>query len=257
LFTCSDIKEAKKRLTDGLLQCKDKSMKDIPQESAKVSHISLSQPQEAQLLTDSLGEKIRVVIANLPSGGVTLAEIRDLVGQDGLLVLAAFLTIVFMVPVSIPGVSTVFGAVILLIGISRLLGRNLWLPKRILQRVFPGDKLRSVLTQGSVWLHRLERVSRPHRLNRLASAGPADILNNCALILGAVLLMAPFGLVPFSNTLPAIAILFFAIGLLQRDGLCILLGHLANVVTIIYFAILIVGGSVAIREAIQHIFGKG
>jgi hypothetical protein len=231
-------------------------MKDIPEESTKVDHVHLNQPQQEELRTDSLGEKLRVVIANLPSTGVTLAEIRDLVGQDGLLVLTAFLTIVFMVPVSIPGVSTVFGAVILLIGISRLLGRSLWLPKRISQRVFPGDKLRTVLNQGSIWLHRLERVSRPHRLNYLASAGLTDTLNNCALILGAVLLMAPFGLVPFSNTLPAIAILFFAIGLLQRDGLCILLGHLANLVTIIYFAVLIVGGSVAIREAIQHIMGK-
>ena len=82
-----------------------------------------------------------------------------------------------------------------------------------------------------------------------------EILNNCSLILGAVLLMAPFGFVPFSNTFPAVAILFLAIGLLQRDGVCILLGYLANFATIIYFAILIAGGGMAIRELWQRLFG--
>jgi hypothetical protein len=230
-------------------------MKGVPEKATKVCHTCLSQPQQAALRTDSLGEKLAVVIGNLPSSGVTLAEIRDLIGQDGLLLLTVFLTIVFMVPVSIPGVSTVFGFAILLIGISRLLGRNLWLPKRIAHRVLPADKLRTALNQGSIWLHRLERVSRPHRLRWLASTGLMDTLNNSALITAAVLLMAPFGLIPFSNTLPALALLFFAIGLLQRDGLCILFGHLANLGTIVYFIVLVVGGSAAIRELFAYIAG--
>lgn len=206
---------------------------------------------------DTLGEKLRIVIDRLPSTGVTLNEIIALVGQDGLLILAVLLTLVFMVPVSIPGVSTIFGFAILLIGISRLLNRNLWLPKRITQRVLPADKIRAGLMQGSIWLHRLERVSRPHRLHRLTSVGMMATWNNCALILGAILLMAPFGLIPFSNTLPALALLFLAIGLIQHDGLCILFGHLANIVTIIYFTILLVGGGAIILEALRHIIGKG
>jgi hypothetical protein len=71
---------------------------------------------EERLKTESLGAKLKAITDSLPPDGVTLAEIRDLVGQDGLLILTALLTIVFMVPVSIPGVSTVFGAAILLIG---------------------------------------------------------------------------------------------------------------------------------------------
>jgi hypothetical protein len=122
--------------------------------------------------------------------------------------------------------------------------------------VLPGEKLKSVLNKGIVWLHRLERISRPHRLNWLSSSGLIETFNNSAMIIGAVLLMAPFGLVPFSNTLPALALLFLAIGLLQRDGLCVLLGHLANIATIIYFSVLIVGGSVAVHEVIQLFTGK-
>jgi hypothetical protein len=187
---------------------------------------------------------------------VSLAEIRDIVGQDGLLVLIAFLAIVFMVPVSIPGVSTVFGAAILMIGTSRLLGCNLWLPKCIAHRVLPTEKLRTGLNQSSLWLHRLERLSRPHRLNWLTSTWLAEILNNFALITASALLMAPLGLIPFSNTLPALALLFLAIGLLQHDGLCILFGHLANLCAFIYFISILAGGSAAIRQALWHVMEK-
>jgi hypothetical protein len=207
---------------------------------------------EEALRTDSLGEKLDVIIRNLPDDQVTLAEIRDLLGQEGLLLLTAFLTLVFLIPVSIPGVSTVFGAAILLIGVCRLFNCNLWLPKRIQERQLPAEKLRNGLRKGMIWFQRLERISRPHRLNWLTGKGLISVLNDCALILGALLLMAPFGLVPFSNTLPAIALLFFAIGLLQRDGVCILLGHLSNVVTIFYFTLLIAGGSFTIYQIFQR-----
>jgi hypothetical protein len=81
----------------------------------------------------SFSTKLKAVIDALPSEGVGVADIRDVFGQEGLMLLTAFLTIPFMNPVSIPGASTVFGAVILLIGFSRISGRNLWLPKRIEQ----------------------------------------------------------------------------------------------------------------------------
>lgn len=230
-------------------------MKEITDESSDVMNAGLCKSKPAASQTESLGEKLSVLIGNLPPSGVTLAEIRDLVGQDGLLLLTIFLTLVFMVPVSIPGVSTVFGGAILLIGVSRLLGRNLWLPKYLAQRVLPAEKVRAALTKGSQWLHRLERLSRPRRLNRLVSAGLMGTLSNGALITGALLLMAPFGLIPFSNTLPALALLFLAIGLLQRDGLCILFGHLANFATIIYFSVLLIGGGTVIREAFRHFVG--
>jgi hypothetical protein len=203
----------------------------------------------------SLGEELEAVIARLPPGGVTLGEIRDAIGQDGLLFLTVFLTLVFMVPVSIPGVSTVFGLAILMIGTARLFRRNVWLPKRILKRTLPTDRLRTALRRGSVWLHRLERLSRPHRLNGLASGALSDTVNNGAMILGALLLMAPFGLIPFSNTLPALALLLLAIGMMQRDGVCILLGHGANLATIVYFTVLTVGGSASILEVLRRIFG--
>jgi hypothetical protein len=44
--------------------------------------------------------------------------------------------------------------------------------------------------------------------------------------------------------------------LLQRDGLFVVLGHLANVLTVIYFTVLIVGGGAAIRELFLRLSGS-
>jgi len=201
----------------------------------------------------SPADKLEAAIGALPPGTVTLAQVRDLVGSDGLMLLTAFLTIVFLVPVSVPGVSTVFGAGILLIGVSRLFRLELWLPKRIERRLVATERLRSALLRGLVWFRRLERVSRPQRISWAAADGAVRIVNDCALILGAALLMAPFGLIPFSNTFPAIALLFLAIGSLQRDGLFILIGHVSNLVTIAYFALLIGGGGYALISFMQRL----
>ena len=203
----------------------------------------------------SLGQQLADIIERLPPDALSLGELLDVFSDEGLLLLTVLLTLVFLIPVSIPGVSTVFGAAILLVGVSRLINRPLWLPQRVKHKALPAARLRPGLTAGLVWVRRMEKISRPHRL-RLFVDGPGQgVINNLAFILAALLLMAPFGFVPFSNTLPALALLLYAIGFIQRDGGAILLGHLANIGTIVYFSVLIGGGGVAVRELFQRLTG--
>ncbi|HRJ58083.1 MAG TPA: exopolysaccharide biosynthesis protein [Anaerolineales bacterium] len=214
-------------------------------------NIDLSKNEESELQMESLGEKIETIIEKLPPTEVTLVEIMDIVGADSLLLLTVFLSLVFLVPVSIPGVSTVFGSAILLIGITRLFSRKLWLPEKIGTRKLSAEKLREGFKKALVWFRRLEKVSRPHRMSGLTTEGAMTVFNNLSFILAAVLLMAPFGFIPFSNTLPAVALIFLAIGMMQRDGVSILLGNLSNIATIVYFGFLIAGGGWSIGEFIK------
>jgi len=192
--------------------------------------------------SDSLGERLGRIAESLPSETVTLSVLRERFGPDGLLLLAVFLSLFFTVPVQIPGVGVAFGCVIVMIGISRLRGRPLWMPRRYSARVMSAEKVRAALSRGLVWVRRLERVSHPHRLQGMVTLTVPSILNDVGLILGGVLLMVPIILVPFSNTLPALGVLFLAVGMLQKDGVCVLLGHFANLATLVYFSALAAGG---------------
>ena len=168
---------------------------------------------------------------------VTLREILALVGEQGLLLMCAVLTVPFLLPVSIPGVSTVFGLAIILISIGITLNRQPWLPRRIMDRPIDAEKLVPTLEKGAGLVRRIEAVIHP-RLHGLTGGAAINRFNGLMLILGGVLLMFPLGLVPFSNTLPAFAILFLCIGMSQRDGWLVIAGYATTVATIVYFSLL-------------------
>lgn len=201
----------------------------------------------------TFAHKLEQLVKNIPASEVTLIELYEKIGKDSLMFFTIFLSLVFLVPVSVPGVSTAFGSAILLIGIAQLLNRRLWLPEKIATRAIASEKLTGVLNRALVWFRRFERISRPYRLQSLASGGKIGLFNKVSYILAAILLMAPFGFIPFSNTLPAAALIFFALGVIQKDGRCIIFGHLSNLATILYFAALIMGGGMTIFEVLQRV----
>lgn len=185
----------------------------------------------------SLSETLRGLIRGIDGPTITLRSLMQRIGEQGLLLVCAIASLPFLIPVSIPGVSTVFGAAIILISISITLNRLPWLPAKILDRELETQKLLPALEKGANVVSRLDRFIKP-RMEAFTSGATVNRLNGLAITLAGVLLMFPLGLIPFSNTLPGIAILLLSAGMLQRDGLVVLGGHLFNVITIIYFAVL-------------------
>ncbi len=59
------------------------------------------------------------MIDELPGDQVRVGTLLSALGDEGLLLIVILLSAIFIIPVSIPGLSTVFGASILLIGLSR------------------------------------------------------------------------------------------------------------------------------------------
>ncbi len=202
---------------------------------------------------ETMRQALQRAIEAIDGQTVTMRTLIGTIGEHGLLFIAALLTIPFLIPVSIPGVSTVFGLGIFLISIGVTLDRPPWLPDRLQDRPISTEKLKPVLRKGSEYLEKIERVIRP-RLTGFTDGRLMQRVNGLGLMLGAALLMIPLGLVPFSNTLPALAILFLCAGISQRDGLLVLSGHAMNVVTIIYFAALALAAYAAGRGLLS-IFG--
>jgi len=184
-----------------------------------------------------LSKTLSHAIDGIEGETVTLRNLMTAIGEQGLLVLCAIATLPFLIPVSIPGVSTVFGAAIVLLAVAITMNRLPWLPQRILDRKLETAKLMPALRKGVAIVSRLDAWVLP-RVPMLTS-GPMARFNGLVLVFTGLLLMAPFGLVPFSNTAPAVAILLLTMGMLQRDGVFVLLGYLSTVLTVAYFSILI------------------
>ncbi|KGD98431.1 MULTISPECIES: exopolysaccharide biosynthesis protein [Rhizobium/Agrobacterium group] len=215
--------------------------------------MSLDESIEFQDTSTSLSDTLRRLIKGIKGQSITLRELMDAVGEQGLLLICAVASLPFLIPVSIPGVSTVFGAAIILISLAITANRLPWLPGKILDRQLDTQKLVPALEKGVNIVTRLDRFLKP-RLSALTTGAMINRLNGLAIAVGGVLLMFPLGLVPFSNTLPGIAILLLSTGMIQRDGMIVLGGYLFNVITVIYFAVLAYAAFSA-GQGIASLFG--
>ena len=182
-------------------------------------------------------ELLEDIIHSIKGEQITLRDLLSMMGESGLLLLCAFLSLPFLFPVSIPGVSTVFGAGIVLISAAITLNRLPWLPAKVADRRLESGKLRPVLERGVTFLRKFDRFFKP-RMTGFTSGAVMNRINGLVLMGAGVLLMAPLGLIPFSNTLPGVAILLLAAGISQRDGLVVIAGYVMVVLTIVYFAAL-------------------
>ena len=141
------------------------------------------------------------------------------------------LMFIFAVPTALPmppGVSAVLGAPLLFLTIQLMLGMQPWLPKLITERSLSRVDFHRVVRTVAPWLARAEGVMRP-RLTFLAHR-PFVYLLGFASFAMAFILFLP---IPLGNMLPSVAICIMALGLLERDGVWILIGLLVAVVSVV------------------------
>lgn len=126
------------------------------------------------------------------------------------------LLILFALPNTLPGIpgtSAVLGVPLLYLSLQLALGRDPWLPGFIARRSVGRETLAGILARGKPWLEKGERYLHP-RLQPLTTAGVERAVGALSVVL-ALSIMLP---IPFGNMMPALAIIFFALGLMERDG---------------------------------------
>jgi hypothetical protein len=172
-------------------------------------------PTFSQMLTDAVGQSSGeyITIAQLIAGIKTQA--------------LALLLIMFALPnilPSPPGTTTIFGAPLVLLTLQMALGREVWLPRLVLDRAVPRAGLLSILSKAQPYFARVERLLRPRLLMLTRPAAQRGL--GALMVVLSVAIMLP---IPLANTGPSIAITLIAIGLIERDGAFILAGIAAAI----------------------------
>ncbi|WP_428386187.1 exopolysaccharide biosynthesis protein [Mucisphaera sp.] len=157
---------------------------------------------------------------------VTLADVENALRGRGAAVLILVLSMPFIFPIPIPLLATVCGLPMFAIGLRLLFAREPRLPAfaqrhrfshNTLSRIASGLR-RSLMPLAWLYMPRLAPLFWP----------VAWRMTGLSIALAALMLSLPLP-IPFANMIPALALIQFAAGLLQRDGLAILLGHLLTV----------------------------
>jgi hypothetical protein len=156
------------------------------------------------------------------------------------------------IPTGIPWLSTITGVPMFLLVIQYFLGRPVpSLPNVVGRRGLPRGKLQGLLARVRRHIERLENAIHPRRTWWVTGV-PRRCLQLAWMLL-IVLLALP---IPFDNLLPAWAILFFCLALIEGDGAMAMLGWLFTFFTVVWTVFLLMIGHAAILAAIaavQHI----
>lgn len=153
---------------------------------------------------------------------LTVGALVDKATESGFGFLIGVLT---LIAIPFVGLSTPFGLAIALLGAQLMIGmRHPWLPARARRRALSMtmlDKVLRLLVRRTRWLTRLTR--------RRWELGIQPRLVGLGVVLLALALALPLPL-PGSNLIFLVPLFIYAIGILERDGLWILLGHLGTVI---------------------------
>lgn len=199
-----------------------------------------------------LSADLRDLLRAAAGRAMTLGELEQTLKGRGFGLFLLLLALPFTFPIAIPGLSIPFGLVIMLIGLRLAAGRKPWLPEFILRREIKYTLLEKIVGIGLKLSTKLEKVVKPrmHFLQRWP--GMLNLIG-LGIASGGLLLSLPLPpLIPFSNTIPAFAVLFLTAGMIERDGLLVLIGHLVNFAAWIYFAVMFVAAGKGIAQLWQH-----
>lgn len=148
-------------------------------------------------------------------GPLTLGELSERLGEDGFGLLVLTLSMPFLQPLPMAGLSTVVGSYLLLLGAQHAAGRRApWLPGWIARRALDQRRLDALLLFAERVFRGVETLARP----RWTGLARRHRLTGAAVVALSLVLLLPIP-IPFSNSTCALPLLLLAAGHLEEDGL--------------------------------------
>ncbi|MFI4999970.1 MAG: exopolysaccharide biosynthesis protein [Reyranellales bacterium] len=154
------------------------------------------------------------------------------------------------IPTGIPWLSTVTGVPMFLLVLQYFLGRPTpSLPDFVGRRGLSRGKLQDFLARAHRHIERVESAVHP-RLDWWVTGMPRRALQVTWTLLIVVLALP----IPFDNFLPAWAILFFCLALIEGDGVMAMLGWLFTLFTAAWTVFLLIVGPFVALKAFRLLF---
>jgi len=206
-------------------------------------------PVKPSVTHPPLSEDIRQVLTNAPGAlPMTLNELMQRTHGRGIFLVIILLSLPFIAPIGLAGLSNVLGCVIMLLALRLALGLPPRLPRFMGDRPLPTQRLEKIARGSVKFLQVIEKWVRPRQTQWMTWTS-ARRGNALLLAFMAFLLALPIPpLILFSNTLPSYAIILLAASMMEEDGVLIWFGYAMSLATVIYLAV--------VADAIVRFFAK-
>ncbi len=165
-----------------------------------------------------LSTLLRQLVSNPALERISVGDLLSALGDRAIASLLFIFALPNVLPLP-PGTSAILGAPLVFLAVQLAFGLRPWLPALIARRSMTRDDFSALVDRVGPWLARAERLLRPRAT--VLACPPMEYLIGAICLVLAVVLFLP---IPLGNMLPALAISLLALGILERDGLWILLG---------------------------------
>lgn len=185
----------------------------------------------------ALHKKLRRLAIEAEQRPLTIGDSlqRLMTGSNGYGLPLLLLSLPGALPMPAIGLNSLLGVVVTLLGLQMVAGKcSVWLPHRYTRIQLRPDWSQRTASLGERFLPRLERFVKP-RMNWMKYRLGISLLGLVILLLG-ILMILPF---PGTNTLPALVLLILSIGLIESDGLLVLMAVLAALTLAVLYAELV------------------
>lgn len=177
---------------------------------------------------------------------LTLQELVAAFGERGFGAIILVLSLLALLPWP-PGGKAVFAVPIILMSLELAFQRDtVWMPRWALRASVSRTAYRSGVSRIMKLIRRVEALTRP-RLHYLTGE-VADVVTGLVCVVLAVIMALP---IPFGDALPGIALVLFALGMMQRDGVAIILGVIATAACALYLFLI----WATVVEVAHHVAG--
>ena len=185
--------------------------------------------KNSKLLTS---HKVKDIEEKIADNNLTINQLVDLLLDDGIHILVIILIAPFLLPASIPGSSTPFGILIILLELSVLFNRKLYLPKRISGYELSNNTIRKFFEILEKALCYIEKIAKPR--GNLTDKTIINKINSIFIIILASLLFLPLP-IPLTDFVPAVSILVLSVSCLEKDSYLLLIGYVFTFASLLYF----------------------
>ncbi len=180
---------------------------------------------------------LAIVVVENKKEHMTVGEIKHALHERGFGILMAIAATPICLPVPVPpGYTTIFSIPLFIFSIQMILGmREPWLPSWIEKKRIKRPTLEKIIAKANPWLKRIENRMQP-RMTYISVHTWERVIGFFSFVF-AMSIALPL---PLTNFLPGCGILIMSLGLLNKDGLTILIGMLIGTIGIGFVMIVLV-----------------
>jgi hypothetical protein len=178
----------------------------------------------------TVSRDLEALLSRSPEEQVPISTILENLNYRSHALLVFALSIPFVVPMPIMGLSTLFGGVMLISALSIISGLNPWIPKRWKDKCVPRSTLMNLIAKSDKVALKLERFVKRFWVR----------IHGVMILIAALILALPSP--PGGNILPGAATMALGLGLVEEDGLVLTVGYVLTLINIVLLTLIIMYG---------------